>query len=123
MAPEELMTDSIAELHNHRDDDGEWEDEAEKIEVRPTRTEVVSFRLPSEELDQVQDIAAKAGESLSEFIRKALALRLYGTPIGPSFEFSSGAHRLTVRSHILSTGPKDAPDSFIPDFPPMKVGI
>lgn len=112
------MTQRIDEIHEHRDEDGEWDEQADQIEVRPARTEIVSFRLPLDELDKVQELAATAGESLSGFIR--LALRLFGTPIGPSFEFSSGVHRLTVRSHIISSGPKDAPGSFVPDFPPMK---
>lgn len=114
--------DPVEELHEHRDDPGEWDEEAEAIEVRPTRSEVVSFRLPADELDRVEEAAAHAGESLSEFVRKALALRLYGTPIGPTVEVSSGANRLIIRSHIVASGRNDAP-RFDRSRPPADEGL
>jgi len=107
------------ELLQHRDDPGEWGEEPEQVDVKPSRSEVVSFRVPSDELDVLEKAATRSGESLSEFIRKALALRLYGEPIGPAVEVSSGATRLTVRSHIIVGGHKDAPGSFVPDVPPL----
>jgi hypothetical protein len=107
------------ELLEHRDDPGEWSEEVEAVEIRPSRSEVVSFRIPSEELDALEEAAGRTGETLSEFVRRALALRLYGEPIGPSIEISSGATRLTVRSHIIVGGRKDAPASFVPDVPPL----
>ncbi|HYU57611.1 MAG TPA: hypothetical protein VEO00_06125 [Actinomycetota bacterium] len=117
------MTDenSTEELYRHRHDLGEWSSEPEEIEVRSSKTEVVSFRLPSGELDVLEDAAQRAAESLSEYIRKAVALRLHGLPIGPSVEVTSGAERLTIRSHIVVSSRRDAPDSFVPDLPPLTV--
>jgi ribbon-helix-helix CopG family protein len=115
------MTDEAKDLLQHRHDEDEWSDQAEAVSVRHTGSEVVSFRLPAEELDGLVEAAGNAGESLSEFIRKALALRLHGTPIGPSVEVSSGATRLTIRSHIVVGGGKDAPASFVTDTPPLTV--
>jgi len=107
------------EVIEHRDDPDEWSEDPEAVDVRPSRSEVVSFRLPSDEMDVLEEAAARSRESLSEFIRGALALRLYGEPIGPAIEVSSGATRLTVRSHIIVGGRKDAPASFVPDVPPL----
>lgn len=70
------MTDpEIAELHQHRDDPDEWDDEPENVFVRPVVSEVVSFRLPSDELDWLQEAARDRGESLSEFIRDSIRMR------------------------------------------------
>ncbi len=68
--------DLIKELHEHQDDPNEWSEEAVPIEVRPGRTSVVSFRLPTRELDALEEAAAAAGESISEYVRKAVVLRL-----------------------------------------------
>jgi hypothetical protein len=115
--------DEAREVFAHRDDPDEWDDQPEQIEVAPARSEVVSFRLPSEELDSLEEAASRAGESLSEYIRTALAVRLHGQPIGPSVEVSSGAHRLTIRSHIVVSSRTDAPQSIVPDLPPMTQSV
>lgn len=107
------------EIFEHRDDPGEWSEEAVEVTVKPSRSEVVSFRLPSDELNALEDAAATSGESLSEYIRKSLALRLFGEPIGPAVEISSGATRLTIRSHIIVGGRRDAPHSIVSDVPPL----
>jgi hypothetical protein len=65
-----------AQLEETRDEEGEWGTEAVEIDVRPTRMQVVSFRMPAEELDDVVAAAKAAGESLSEFIRSSIAFRL-----------------------------------------------
>jgi len=49
------MTEQGADdLFEHRNDPDEWDDQPVEIEVRPAGSEVVSFRLPSDELDRVQ---------------------------------------------------------------------
>lgn len=108
------------ELHRHRRDKGEWADKPEEIQARPTGSEVLSFRLPAEMLDDLEDAASRTGESLSEFLRSALALRLYGAPIGPAVELFTGGMSFTVRSHIAVDSWSENP-SIVPDFPPMKV--
>ncbi|MEJ7843825.1 MAG: ribbon-helix-helix protein, CopG family [Rubrobacter sp.] len=65
------------ELYEHRNDPGEWGEEAEEIEVKPRRSSVLSFRLPPEEIDALEQDMARTGETLSEYIRNALALRLH----------------------------------------------
>ena len=65
-----------AELEAGRDDEDEWGDERVEMDVRPSRTQVVSFRMPLEELETVVAAATASGESLSEFIRTSIALRV-----------------------------------------------
>ena len=71
------MTDEeIAELHKHRDDPDEWKDEPIEMVVNKPVGNVVSFQLPSSELDRAIAAADELGISLSEFIRGALAQQL-----------------------------------------------
>jgi hypothetical protein len=76
--------DLAKELWEHRHDPGEWSEEAEDIEVKPRRSSVVSFRLPPGEFAVLEQARAQTGESLSEFIRNALALRLHRSYGGAS---------------------------------------
>ena len=98
------------ELFEHRRDAGEWSEEATAITVAKTTTEVVSFRLSTPELDELESAARVAGESLSEFIRKAIAIRIHGEPIGPAVQISFGAQSLYVQSHVV-TGPRNINNS------------
>ena len=68
--------DPIEELREHRHDPKEWGEEAVEIEARPTGSTVVSFRLPYGEYEVLEDAATAKGESLSEFIREAVRMRL-----------------------------------------------
>ena len=78
------------DLYEHRNDPDEWDDQPVEIEVRPARSEVVSFRLPSDELDRVAEAAQAAGESLSQFVRGALSARLEPTGQALACTFTSG---------------------------------
>jgi hypothetical protein len=116
--------DAARELWEHRNDPDEWSEEAENIEVRPRRASVLSFRLPSEELAALERAMEHSGESLSEFIRKALALRLHGVPIGPALEVAyGGPNELLVRRRVdESTAVTTAEDtgttaSYVPKGP------
>ncbi|MBI4728612.1 MAG: hypothetical protein HY775_03815 [Acidobacteria bacterium] len=111
------------ELLAHREDVGEWSEEAVPAQVKVGPTEVVSFRMPSEELDALEEAGACAGETLSEYIRKAIAIRMHGVPIGPAVEVTFGAERLVVRSHIVTSGRTEAPASIVPDYPPTFVAV
>jgi hypothetical protein len=112
--------DSTEDLRNAMNDPPEWADEPEETEVRPSKSEIVSFRLPTDEFARVLNAASEAGESLSTFIRGAIALRLYGTPVGPVFEITTSGGSLTVRSHLIAPGSRNAaPGSWVPDFPPL----
>ena len=71
------MTEQAGEdLFDHRNDPDEWDDQPVSIEVRRAGSEVVSFRLSSDELDRIMEAARAVGESLSQFVREALSDRL-----------------------------------------------
>lgn len=112
--------DLAKELWEHRDDPDEWEEEAEEIEVKPRRSSVVSFRLESEELDEVERAAASSGETLSEYIRNALRIRRRGMAMGPflGITFVGGVEQIMVHSGRLPAhhvGHTEA--SFVPKQP------
>ena len=85
--------DPADELWEHRNDPDEWSEEAEEIETRPSGSAVVSFRIPWDELEELDDAATERGESLSEFIRKAVRLRLEGITIATIVEMTYGGAR------------------------------
>jgi len=87
------------ELYQHRDDPDEWETEEEHIEARPARTSVVSFRLPSEEMELLDQAAKAAGQTLSEYIRTAIMMRrLHGdAEMPPTFNISYGSQFIAQR--------------------------
>lgn len=67
------------ELYEHRHDPEEWDEEPERIEVRPARSSVLSVRLPRTEFDALERAAAAEGETLSEYVRQAVMRRIEGT--------------------------------------------
>ncbi len=72
---------SAEELFVHRHDAGEWAEEPESIEVRQPLTSVVSLRMPAGELRLLSQHAAASGETLSQFVRKAVQLRIQGVAV------------------------------------------
>jgi hypothetical protein len=122
-----------AELLMHRNDKGEWGDEAVSIKRKPSRTEVVSVRIASSDLDLIEELAEQAGESVSDFIRGAIALRLRGQVMDPILGFASGAASdltVLVRTILKAAGRTALPsheefqlDLEVPDEPPSTVTI
>jgi hypothetical protein len=122
-----------SELLEHRSDEGEWGEEAVSIKRKPARTEVVSVRIPSSDLDLIEDLAERAGESISDFIRGAIALRLHGPAMDPVLDFASGAGSdltVLVRTILKAAGHTTLPsyeefqlDIEVPDEPPSTVTI
>jgi ribbon-helix-helix CopG family protein len=106
--------DLAEELELTRDDSGEWSDERAQVEVRPSRSQVVSFRLPIEELDNLTMLASATGESLSDFIRRAIEYRVRHV-IAPSVFVTHSAFKtastLTVRRSPQESG-RNEPDPF-----------
>lgn len=112
------MTDSNpADLYNSRFDDGEWDDEEVVVKVRQKTSEVVSFRIPADELDSLQRAAERAGESVSEFIRRSISSRLEETSSASIQDVTLGARALLVMStHRMPDS--HVSSSWVPDFPP-----
>lgn len=101
--------DVVKDIWGHRDDPEEWGEEAKDIKARPGRSSVVSFRLPTEELDTVEEAAERNGETVSQYIRGALALRLHGEAAGSPVGIIYGSYgipyeepgQLMVNSNIF----------------------
>lgn len=71
------------EAYAHRRDPALWEDAGEPVNA-PTapRTTVISCRLPIDDFNALMQTARAAGETLSEFVRKAVEMRVgVRTPI------------------------------------------
>jgi Ribbon-helix-helix protein, copG family len=114
--------EAAKELHDHRGDQEEWEDTPVRVKVQPARTEVVSFRLPSDQLDVIEGLADQAGQSISEFIRSAVLAYISGEMMEPFLDVRSGASgelRLTMRTQIRSSGYTS--NDLVPDHPFMTV--
>ncbi len=84
-------------------------------------------RYPPRDGNGLETAAAAQGENLSEFIRKAIAIRIYGEPIGPAVQISFGAQSLYVQSHMVTAArninnaelfPSEAPGTVAAGFGP-----
>jgi hypothetical protein len=111
----------VKELHDHRGDPAEWDDTPAEVTVKPPRSEVVSFRLPSDQLDLVERLAREAGQSISEVLRNAVEAYLRGQAQEPVLDFHSGGSkrlRFTMRTTLRDAGFTFAePAEWIPDEP------
>jgi Ribbon-helix-helix protein, copG family len=103
------------ELERSRDDEGEWSDDRANVEVRPGRTQVVSFRLPLEELEVLAAMTSETGESLSEFIRNAIEHRVRHV-VAPTMDLTHTALSVTVRQAPLSSGWNEADPFYVTDL-------
>lgn len=110
-----------AELQARRDETADWE--PLEVEKSPQRGVLTSFRLPMAEFVAIQKTAQASGETLSEFIRSAIALRLHGKPVPVALEISSGTQKTnqqaTFLAPVLSAGRTENPTPSEPDLPPL----
>ena len=110
------------ELYKRRGDPDEWEDRPTEVKVQPPRSEVVSFRLPSDQLNLIEDLADQAGQSISEFLRNAVLAYVRGETMTPVLDVQAGGSgklQLTMRTALPGSGHTyyaDPPD-WIPDEP------
>ena len=115
------------ELQDSRYDEDAWEKEPVTVAVTARKTEVVSFRLPSEELDALEAAAAEAGQSISEYVRGALQLRMTGraSDVLPVIDLSAGIADGAFGSVWVvrppSRGSSRTDGAEAPDFPPRAV--
>jgi len=79
MGEKERPADDILE---HSEDEGEWEQEPEQIESRPSGSQVISARLPTALAEQVLAEAGRRGVKPSEVVREAIEIWLRATPGG-----------------------------------------
>lgn len=107
MGGEKQERDLARTLHEQRGDADEWSEEEEQIEVRPARTTVVSVRLPADEFLALEAAARATGESVSQYVRRAIELRQRG--VAPQFSsvsvsFGNPAIQLRIADAISNKG-------------------
>lgn len=127
------------QLHSSRGDAQEWEETTAEVRVKPSRSEVISFRVQSDLLDELEHAAGAQQVTVSEFIRTALVAYMRGSGTdalvmdalvdvhygvhhgGPSGV--SGPSGLTVRTALRSVGRTEnsAEIERVPDYPPSTV--
>ncbi len=104
------------DLYAHRNDPDAVSEEAVEIASRPSGMEVVSFRLPSAELDLVESAAFRAGESISQYVRNALAMRLGYKMVAVPIEWAFGGGSIALnipsgarfgRTRTFGGGPRE----------------
>ncbi len=66
----------------HSEDEGEWEEEPEQIETKPSGSQVISARLPASLTERVLAEAGRRGVRPSELVREAIEMWLSTTPGG-----------------------------------------
>lgn len=83
--------DLAAELRAHRDDRDEWDEAPVQAEVGLQRAVVTSVRLPVAEFMAVQKAAKATGQTVSEFVRSAIAMRLHERVLINAVEIATGS--------------------------------
>jgi len=102
-----------ARLHVRRDESGDWDEAPIEAKVQPQRAVVTSLRLPIAEFVAIQAAAKTAGQTVSEFLRSAIATRLHGGIRVPSMHIAAGSSegrsQATVRASTLEGGQTNNP--------------
>jgi hypothetical protein len=87
------------EILAHSEDEGEWEDEAERIESRPSGSQVISARLPTVLAERLLSEASRRAVRPSELVREAVEALLRDQPGGVAGMVANTAG--TVRVALL----------------------
>jgi len=80
-----------AKLYAHRNDPDEWDETPVQAEIHPQRAVVTSVRLPVAEFIAVQKAAKAAGQTVSEFVRSAIAMRLRERVLVNAVQIATGS--------------------------------
>jgi len=90
-----------AELRARRAEPDEWDETPIRAEIARERNALMSFRLPTSEFVALQKAARASGETLSEFIRKAVGLRLHGKPVMSAVQIASGLRQGSIQTTMI----------------------
>jgi pectin methylesterase-like acyl-CoA thioesterase len=103
-----------ANLYARRNEADEWDETPVGASVQPQRAVVTSLRLPVAEFAAVQSAAKAVGQTVSDFIRGAIATKLYGGIHIAALQVAAGApegqSQVTVLAPILESGRTQNPD-------------
>jgi hypothetical protein len=103
-----------ATLYAGRNEAGDWDETSIEAQVQPHRAVVTSLRLPVSEFTAVQKAAKASGQTVSDFIRAAIGIRLRGGVRLNALQIATGApagqSQATVLSTTLESGQTRNPD-------------
>ena len=103
-----------ARLYAGRAESSDWDETPVDAEIQPQRAVVTSLRLPVNEFTAVQNAAKAAGQTVSDFIRNAIATRLRGgiriTALQIATGSSEGQSQVTVLAPTLEGGQTHNPN-------------
>ena len=80
MSKRKLAEHEADQIEHEGVDADVWQQEPVEIEVRPSRTSVFAMRMTNEEFRALEQGAAMAHETLSQYVRDAVRLRQRGMP-------------------------------------------
>lgn len=99
-----------------RGDEGDWKRDPADIQVKSAASQVVSFRLSSDEFQALSIELERSGLKLPDFMREAIALRL-----------ASGKPDVTVMGRLTEWSKLQLTRSStlnpVPDAPPLTVAM
>lgn len=88
-------TEELAkQLEQESNNDELWNQQPTEIEARPSRTSVLSLRLPTDEFRALLQAARNAGEPVSTYVRKAITMRLTAQPISATVAYMGEESRV-----------------------------
>jgi hypothetical protein len=116
-----------ARLHAGRNEQTEWEETPIEAEIQTQRAVVTSLRLPVNEFTAVQNAAKAAGQTVSDFIRNAIATKLHGGIRIHALQIATGSSegqsRVTVLAPTLEGGQTHNPDPEIEMMVPQYANL
>jgi hypothetical protein len=80
-----------AKLYARRGESADWDETAVDALIAPQRGVVTSLRLPLRDFVEIQRAAKSAGQTVSEFIRGAIALRLRANVLVNALQVATGS--------------------------------
>lgn len=97
-----------ARLYARRNESADWEEKAINADIQSQRGVVTSLRLPLREFAEIQNAARTAGQTVSTFIRDAIAMRLYESvrvnALQVTIGSSEGRSQATIIVPVLESG-------------------
>ncbi len=100
------------EVLAHSEDEGEWEEEPEQIESKPSGSQVVSARLASALAEDLLAEAARRGVRPSELVREAVEKWLRARPAGVADIRAYAGQNM----RIVTPSPESRPESRTENF-------
>lgn len=119
-----MAGDSVRdEILAHSEDDDEWDDQPDRIESRPSGTQVVSARLPSQLAEELLAAAEHRNIRASEAVREAVEKWLRCAPTGVFGISASAGQNMRVMTPAADSRTENFNLVVQPEVSPERVEI